>query len=64
VFHDILGLYGSFVPKHARQYAQLENTISEKILQYVKDVRGRVFPLEKHSAHLDSQIIKSISDKK
>jgi 3-methyl-2-oxobutanoate hydroxymethyltransferase len=51
VFHDLLGLYDRFVPKHTRQYAQLGRTITDAIAAYAADVRSGVFPAEENTFH-------------
>ena len=60
VFHDILGLYESFSPKHAKKYNNLQNQISSSLLQYKNDVESCKFPEDKHSTHISSDIIKAI----
>ena len=44
VVHDILGLYDKFVPKHAKQYAKLWDTIREALRAYAAEVRSGTFP--------------------
>jgi len=44
VFHDLFGLYEDFVPKHARRYAHLAETIRESARAYIKDVTSGKFP--------------------
>jgi len=63
VYHDILGLFGTFVPKHTRQYTQLSETISESLTKYKNEVQEGVFPSEEHSAHISSEIINAVKDK-
>ena len=60
VFHDILGMFGSFVPKHTKQYAKLGDNIVDIITQYRAEVEAGSFPEAKHSAHLKEEIIDSI----
>ena len=60
VFHDILGMFGSFVPKHTKQYAKLGDNIVDIITQYRAEVEAGKFPEVKHSAHLKEEIIDSI----
>ena len=36
VFHDLIGLYGADVPKHAKSYLNLKNVIKESLNQYKK----------------------------
>ncbi|MDO4574855.1 MAG: 3-methyl-2-oxobutanoate hydroxymethyltransferase [Planctomycetia bacterium] len=43
VLHDILGMSG-YVPKHARQYAQLAEQISQAVNDYKADVESGGFP--------------------
>ena len=43
VFHDMLGLFPDFVPKHARQYAELGSDMTKAFERYAEEVRsGRV----------------------
>ena len=60
VFHDILGMFGTFVPKHTKQYAKLGDNIVDIITQYRGEVETGKFPEAKHSAHLKEEIIDSI----
>jgi 3-methyl-2-oxobutanoate hydroxymethyltransferase len=46
VFHDLFGLEPSFIPKHARRYADLSSTIVEGLKKYRDDVRAGDFPGE------------------
>ena len=49
VFHDLLGLFADFVPKHARRYAELGDTIKSAVTQYISDVQSQCFPSESES---------------
>ena len=49
VSHDLLGLTTDFNPRFVRRYARLDETISEAVRHYVKDVRSRDFPREEES---------------
>ncbi len=53
VFHDLLGLYDAFVPKHARQYARLGEIARDAIAEYAGDVREGRFPTEEQSFEMD-----------
>lgn len=44
VVNDLLGLFTAFVPKHARQYADLATTIETAFRAYADDVRAGRFP--------------------
>ena len=49
VSHDALGLSTDFNPRFVRRYAELEDTITDAIGDYVDDVRDRAFPSESES---------------
>ena len=49
VFHDLLGLFDDFVPKHAKRYADLGAQITEAVRAYADEVRNGRFPTEKES---------------
>ena len=44
VWHDMLGLFPDFVPRHTRQYAGLAGDIGAALGRYAEDVRKGVFP--------------------
>ena len=49
VFHDILGLYTDFVPKHTKQYCNLGEIAISALQKYSEEVSGSIFPSEKNS---------------
>ncbi|MFQ5472616.1 MAG: 3-methyl-2-oxobutanoate hydroxymethyltransferase [Dehalococcoidia bacterium] len=49
VFHDLLGLFSEFLPKHARRYAEIGDSIVAAVSQYADDVRNGRFPTDKES---------------
>jgi len=53
VFHDLLGLFDAFVPKHAKRYADLGSQITEAVRAYAADVREGRFPTDKESFLVD-----------
>jgi len=55
VWHDILGLYTDFVPRHARRYANLADTIGDALRQYAAEVREEGFPTQEHSSTIKSE---------
>jgi hypothetical protein len=52
VFHDLLGLYDDFAPRHAKNYAQLGREIRGAAEKYLDEVRRKVFPGPEHSFDL------------
>ncbi|HXH21226.1 MAG TPA: 3-methyl-2-oxobutanoate hydroxymethyltransferase [Dehalococcoidia bacterium] len=61
VWHDILGLYSSFVPRHAKQYAQIGDAIRDAISRYVAEVRSGEFPTQKESFRMDERVLQELA---
>ena len=57
VYHDLLGLFEGFVPKHAKQYAQIGEATRTALAEYVSDVREGRFPTEEQSFAMDEQAL-------
>lgn len=55
VWHDLLGLYTDFVPRHARRYASLSDLIGGALQSYAADVRAGTFPTDEHSSKMDER---------
>ena len=62
VFHDMMGLYQDFTPKHARQYAQLGKTIVEATQGYIRDVESEQFPGDSESFRLSESVLEALSE--
>ena len=62
VFHDMMGLYEDFTPKHARRYAHLGQAIVEATENYVADVQDGTFPNESESFPLSDKVQKALSE--
>ncbi len=61
VVHDLLGLFTDFVPKHAKQYAVLCDTIRAAVSDYISEVKEGSFPTEKQSYKMDESVIAELS---
>jgi 3-methyl-2-oxobutanoate hydroxymethyltransferase len=61
VWHDILALYSAFVPKHAKQYAQIGEAIREAIERYAAEVRSGEFPTQKESFRMDEKVLQELA---
>ncbi len=56
VFHDIMGLDESFLPRHARRYAELASILRDAAREYKEDVEAGRFPTEEHSVDTNKQL--------
>jgi 3-methyl-2-oxobutanoate hydroxymethyltransferase len=57
IINDILGSFTDFVPRHAKQYAKLADTIRSAVSEYNDEVRAGTFPTKKHSFSMDESIL-------
>jgi len=62
VFHDLLGLFPDFVPRHARQYARLGEAIRNALSAYVQEVRSGAFPSERESPWLKGDALAEVQE--
>jgi 3-methyl-2-oxobutanoate hydroxymethyltransferase len=58
VFHDLLGMLDSSVPKFVKQYAKLHKTIISALQNYRLEVEKGKFPLPKHCYKMDEEELK------
>ena len=64
VISDILGLYTDFVPKHAKQYVKLSDSIKKATADYIAEVKAGTFPTEKQSYHMDESVLAELTKSK
>jgi 3-methyl-2-oxobutanoate hydroxymethyltransferase len=56
VVHDVLGL-GEWLPRHAKRFANLAEETERAIGAYASEVRGRTFPGEEESTHIEKDAL-------
>jgi len=49
VSHDMLGISAEFKPRFLRRYAELHDTMTEAVKNYIIDVKSGDFPNDKES---------------
>ena len=62
VFHDMLGLFADFVPRHARRYASLADDIGAAFRRYADDVRSGAFPTAAESFTMNESLLADLRD--
>jgi 3-methyl-2-oxobutanoate hydroxymethyltransferase len=62
VINDILGSFTDFIPKHAKQYANLAAVTREAVSAYHNEVTQGVFPTAAHSSELDPSVLKALEE--
>jgi 3-methyl-2-oxobutanoate hydroxymethyltransferase len=53
VFHDLLGYFDRFSPRHNKRYANIRPVIIDAVRQYVDEVHTRAFPTAENSFAID-----------
>ena len=62
VISDILGLFTGFVPKHAKQYAKMADTIRIAVNEYDKEVKAGSFPTDEQSFSMDESLLAELTE--
>ena len=60
VIHDLIGLFDRFVPKFAKQYADLSAIISEALRRYREEVVAGDFPGPEHSYAVSTDVLQAL----
>ena len=63
VFHDLLGLYSDFHPKHARRYADLGAAITDAATDYMRDVQSGAFPTDAESYRMSRKALAALTER-
>jgi 3-methyl-2-oxobutanoate hydroxymethyltransferase len=53
VLHDLVGLFDRFLPRFAKRYVNVGETIDGALREFQQEVRDGVFPTEEHSFAMD-----------
>ena len=62
VIHDLIGLFGDKVPKHAKAYLDLKMLISQSLVNYKKDVANTKFPSKENTYNLDKGVLEKLKE--
>ena len=62
VIHDLIGLFGDKVPKHAKAYLGLKMLISQSLVDYKKDVANTKFPSKENTYNLDKGVLEKLKE--
>ncbi len=60
VFHDVLGLFPSFGPRHSKQYANAGQIMKDALVNYVSEVKAVQFPTAENSSSMSEEILDEI----
>jgi 3-methyl-2-oxobutanoate hydroxymethyltransferase len=60
VWHDLLGLYEDFVPRHARRFRTLADEVVGGLDEYAAAVQAGEFPAAEHAATMDEEVLAKV----
>lgn len=60
VWHDILGIFDDFVPRHTKRYAEIGATMREAISAYVSEVKSGTFPTDANSFTMKDDVLDAL----
>lgn len=60
IFHDLVGLFDAFVPRHTRRYTDAGKQILDALSTYVQDVQSRAFPTDENSFTMKEDVISAL----
>jgi len=63
VFHDLLGLYSDFVPRHTRRALDLGQQMTQALSNYADEVRRRTFPGPRQATSMDPDVLARVVEK-
>ncbi|MGB1288829.1 MAG: 3-methyl-2-oxobutanoate hydroxymethyltransferase, partial [Aggregatilineales bacterium] len=63
VFHDILGLFDDFVPRHTKRYTEIGESIQATIAQYAGEVKEVQFPADANSFTMKAETLEHVREK-
>ena len=61
VLHDMLGLFTQFVPRHAKQFATLAESMKEAFTVFKQQVEDGSFPTSRHSSSMDESVLEELA---
>jgi 3-methyl-2-oxobutanoate hydroxymethyltransferase len=64
VYHDLLGMGGDFLPRHARRFAEIGDAIHDAVATYADEVRSGSFPGEGQTTHMDARALEELETKR
>lgn len=60
VYQDLLGMFGGFVPKFVKQFAQVGDTMVDAFKAYDEEVKAGIFPAAEHTFAISDDIIEKL----
>jgi 3-methyl-2-oxobutanoate hydroxymethyltransferase len=57
IFHDVMGMFEAFTPRHAKRYAEVGAAISAGVTQFAREIREHTYPGPEHSFKIEREAL-------
>lgn len=62
IFHDVVGMFEAFTPRHAKKYADVGATLREAMEAFNREIKDRTYPGPEHSFKIPADALKQFLD--
>jgi 3-methyl-2-oxobutanoate hydroxymethyltransferase len=57
IFHDAIGMFEAFTPRHAKRYAEVGAIIRQAMERFVQEIKERTYPGPEHSFKIEREAL-------
>ncbi len=57
IFHDAMGMFEAFTPRHAKRYAEVGAAVSAGVAQFVREIQDHTYPGPEHSFKIEREAL-------
>jgi len=62
IFHDAIGMFEAFTPRHAKRYAEVGALIRTAMEHFVQEIKERTYPGPEHSFKIEREALQQFLD--
>lgn len=62
IFHDVVGMFEAFTPRHAKKYADVGAALREAMEAFHREIKDRTYPGPEHSFKMPTDALKQFLD--
>jgi len=62
IYHDVVGMFEAFTPRHAKRYAELGATLRQALKSFVQEIKDRTYPGPEHSFKVKREVLREFRE--
>jgi 3-methyl-2-oxobutanoate hydroxymethyltransferase len=62
IYHDVVGMFEAFTPRHAKRYAELGSTLNEALGRFQQEIKDGTYPGPEHSFKVNAEELQQFLD--